>query len=165
MVRGPFCASTKGQHCGDSGEQPTHGYSRRPTPVEVYVAICGIVQDPVRSIWPVNGATGPPIVVANAAIALVTVDADSSLTEVINEVEDAVPAGGFVMIETEVADRGEHPRKSGMLTLYDAQSARSKVSAAVCVVRYRAFYSREFHRIYHFGRRNYTPFLDSKTAH
>ena len=130
MVRGPSCEKTKGQHSDASGEQPTQGYSRRPTPVLVYVAICGIVHDPVRSICPVNEATGPPLVVANAEIAFVTVDTDGSLTEVIREITDVAPVDG-VINETEVDDRGEHPRKSGMLILYDAQSARSNASAAV----------------------------------
>ena len=128
------------------------------------MAICGIVQDPVRSIFPVNEATGPPLVVANAAIALVTVDTDGSLTEVIKEVDDAAPVGGVVITVTDVADRGEHPRKSGMLILYDAQSARSKASAAVVMLGLRSSFQGDFIE-YNFGRKNYTPSPDNKTAH
>ena len=78
-----------------------------------------------------NEATDPPLVVTKAEIALVTVDTDGSLTEITIVVDDATTVGGVVTIEAEVDDKGEHPRKSGILILYVAQSARSKASAAI----------------------------------
>lgn len=112
----------KGQQPGFSFEQPTHGYSRTPPPFIVTMAICGVVHDPFSSKPPANVAMGPPPVVVKAGTISVTVDTVPRVNElmvVAPVVGCAVvrPAILVLVLDGAVVSRGEHPRKSGMLTL------------------------------------------------
>lgn len=84
-------------------------------------------------------AIGPPGVVVKAVMMLVTVEtvARLSVLTAVGATIGTVEAG---TVFKEVVDSGEHPKKSGMLTLYVAHRARSNAKAAMwwldyCVLR------------------------------
>jgi hypothetical protein len=74
-----------------------------------------MVQEPVRIACPLKVAVGPPLVNVKARIMLVTVE-----TVAILNVVRVVPSGTVVpgaAATAGVEASGEHPRKSGILTL------------------------------------------------
>ena len=110
----------KGQQPGFSFEQPTHGYSRTPPPATVTEAMCGVVQDPFKSRPPVNSAMGPPFAAVNADSISLIVETVAMVKEFMDVwVACAVvkPTSLVVVLYDAVTWRGEHPRKSGILTL------------------------------------------------
>lgn len=109
---------SQGQQPGFLGEQPTQGYSvALPPAAGDQDAIAATVQEgTLRRAWPVKAAMGPPAVVVKAGMMLVTVETVAMLSVItaVGATKGRVGATEFTEL---TVDRGEHPKKSGMLTL------------------------------------------------
>ena len=77
----------------------------------VQVARAGLVHVPVRSALPAKAATGPLAGVVTTGTTSVRVEAEAMETDIV--LSAIAPLG-----RDSVVLSGEHPRKSGMLTLY-----------------------------------------------
>ena len=104
----------KGQQPGAPFAHPTQGNSSTPPSDIEADAICGVVHDPVKSNPPVNLATAPPVANVSADTTFVTVTA-AAIVNVVAILKLVVAVA--VDFPKTVDERGEHPRKSGMLTL------------------------------------------------
>ena len=90
----------------------------------------GTVQEPVRIAPPANVAVGPSLSVGMTESTPVTVEMEAMETEM-EETDCARTVAAAVFTEIAPLDKGEQPRKSGMLTLNVLQREMSKASAAV----------------------------------
>ena len=78
------------------------------------------MQEPVRSLLPVKCATGPPVASVRAETTLVTVESVCVVTELRVVGEEPPPpvwAAVVMLARLPVVERGEHPKKSGIVTL------------------------------------------------
>lgn len=71
----------------------------------------------MRRAWPVKAAMGPPAVVVKAGMILVTVETVAMLNVVTAVGATKGRVAGAMEFTEPTEDRGEHPKKSGMLTL------------------------------------------------
>lgn len=132
MVRAPPWLFCQGQQFGAAAAQPSQGNSSVPPLLRVMDATCGTVQVPIRSMPPVNRATGAPVVVVISTSTVLSVEATVPEDIVIMPIPDAM----VVMLdmpditELELLLERAHPTKFGMVTLTLLHSCASNDSAS-----------------------------------
>lgn len=143
MVRSPPWLFCHGQQFGAPAAQPSQGNSSVPPLPRVTDAICGTVQVPIRSMPPVNWATGAPVLVEYNASTVFSVEVpvpdamvifpipDVIVIMVVAVVEDMPDMPDIVEPDAEevLLDRA-HPTKLGMVTLTLLHSCASNDSAS-----------------------------------
>lgn len=132
MVRAPPWLFCQGQQFGAAAAQPSQGNSSVPPLPRVMDAICGMVQVPIRSMPPVNRATGAPVVVVISTSTVLSVEATVPEGIVIMPIPDVMLVVPVMpdIAELELLLERAHPTKFGMVTLTLLHSCVSNASAS-----------------------------------